>query len=302
MVSVIITTHNRVNLLGRAIKSVLSQTYKDIELIIVSDGSTDGTDEFMKQYESDSIVNYISYYPGRGGNYARNIGIKTAKGEYIAFLDDDDEWLTTKVEKQVKIMNSDPDIGLVYTGTHSIFVDDGIEFNSCPKNQGDLSKKILHHNIIGSTTTVMVRKSVFDKSGLFDETLCAIQDYDLWVRICQSVKVGVISAPMVNYYNYKNTRQISTNLEKYEIEYNYVNQKYDKLIKNNLSILEIKQKLASQKRVLALKALRNGNGREARLFLRRSLKCCFEKRTILYYLLSYFGYNFMLKIRSHRNN
>ena len=181
MVTAIITTHNRKDLLERAILSVLNQTYKDIELIVVSDGSTDGTDEFMQKYESDKRVRYISYYPGRGGNYARNTGIKTAKGEYVAFLDDDDEWLPTKIEKQVVKIESDSSIGLVYTGTHSIYVDDNVEFDSCPSLQGDMSKQILYNNFAGSTTTVMLRKSILDKSGLFDEELSAIQDYDLWM-------------------------------------------------------------------------------------------------------------------------
>lgn len=80
MVSAVITTHNRVNLLGRAIASVLNQTYDDLELIVVSDGSADGTDDFMKRYDENPRVQYISYHPGRGGNYARNTGIKASKG------------------------------------------------------------------------------------------------------------------------------------------------------------------------------------------------------------------------------
>lgn len=300
MVSAIITTHNRVDLLGRAIYSVLNQTYKELELIVVSDGSTDGTDEFMKQYESNNRVNYISYHPGRGGNYARNTGIKAAKGEYVAFLDDDDEWLSTKIEEQVEVMESDLQIGLVYTGTHSVFVDDGISYDSKPTANGDLSKEILLYNMIGSTTTVMVRKTVLEGSGLFDESLGAMQDYDLWVRICQIAKVGVVSTPLVNYYNYVSTGQISANLEKYELAYETLNAKYERLLSEKLAVSELKQKLASQKRALAMKALRNGNGVEARAYFKKSLRCNLELRTILFYLLSFFGHKAMLKIRSHR--
>ena len=115
-ISVVIPTHNRVDLLPRAIKSVLEQTYKDIEIVVVSDGSTDGTDEYMKQYADNPNVKYISYHPGRGGNYARNAGFDAAKGEFVAFLDDDDEWGPTKIEKQVALMEADEEVGLVYTG------------------------------------------------------------------------------------------------------------------------------------------------------------------------------------------
>jgi glycosyltransferase involved in cell wall biosynthesis len=91
-VSVIIPTHNRAKLLERAIKSVLEQTYANFEIIVVSDGSTDETDLIMQKYKNqDARIKYISYYPAKGANHARNIGIKAAEGEYIAFLDDDDE-------------------------------------------------------------------------------------------------------------------------------------------------------------------------------------------------------------------
>ena len=186
MISVVIPTHNRVDLLPRAIRSVQNQTYKDIEIIVVSDGSTDGTDNLMEELsKKDPRIKYISYHPGHNGNYARNQGIMAAHGEYVAFLDDDDEWLPSKLEEQLKIMESDPEIGLVYTGTHSVYVDDGIEYDSYPIYQGDMSKQILYSNYIGSTTTVMLRRQIFEKSGLFDEELPAIQDYDLWIRVCQ---------------------------------------------------------------------------------------------------------------------
>ena len=298
MVTAVITTHNRKELLGRAIQSVLSQTYKDIELVVVSDGSTDGTDEMMKQYEGDDRIKYISYYPGKGGNFARNTGIKAAKGEYVAFLDDDDEWLPTKIEKQLKIMESDPEIGLVYTGTHNIYVDLGITYDSKPVQHGDLSKDILLFNIVGSTTTVMVRKSVLNTSGLFDESLGAMQDYDLWVRVCQVAKVGVVTEPLVNYYNYNNSGQISVNVKKYESAYDKVNQKYELILKDNLSTKEWQHKLAGQKRTLAIKALRNGNGKEARFYFIKSIKCRFEIKTIWLYLSTFFGYSTLLKMRS----
>ena len=116
-ISVIIPTHNRVDLLGRAIRSVQNQTYKNIEIIIVSDGSTDGTDEFVNKLKyTDNRIQFYEYKPSKGSNVARNLGIEKSKGEYIAFLDDDDEWLPTKLEKQLEVFQKDYRIGLVYTG------------------------------------------------------------------------------------------------------------------------------------------------------------------------------------------
>ena len=297
MVSAVITTHNRVDLLGRAIESVLNQTYKELELIVVSDGSTDGTEDFMKQYEADSRISFISYHPARGGNHARNTGIKASKGEYVAFLDDDDEWFPEKIAEQVRVMESDPGIGLVYTGTRSIFVENGVKYDSPQSCQGDLSREILFQNIVGSTTTVMVRKSVLEHSGIFDEDLGAIQDYDLWVRICQVAKVGVVSAPMVNYYNY-GAGQISANLAKYETAYERVNEKYKDLLNEKLTVSERNHKYAGQKRSLAMIALRSGSGRTARAYLRKSLKHRFEPKTLAMYLMTFLGFDTLLKLRS----
>ena len=153
MVSVIITTHNRCNLLERAIQSVLNQIYKDFELIVVADGCTDGTDSLMKKYESEKRIQYIHYSPAKGGNYARNKGVQNSRGEFIAFLDDDDEWLPEKLELQVAKIREDPECVLVYTGIRVVYVNECIEYSSIPKANGDLSKVLLFNNIIGSTST-----------------------------------------------------------------------------------------------------------------------------------------------------
>lgn len=300
MVSVVIPTHNRVDLLPRAIRSVQEQTIKDLEIIVVSDGSTDGTDELMETLKKeDPRINYISYHPGHNGNYARNTGIKASKGEYVAFLDDDDEWLPAKLEEQLKVMESDEEKGLVYTGTHSIYADDGIEYDSFPKLHGDMSKQVLYSNFAGSTTTVMVRKSILDKAGLFDENLPAMQDYDLWIRICQIAKVGVVSTPLVNYYNYNNSGQISANFEKYEFAYTHVNRKYEELFRK-LTPYEMRRKLSGQKISIGKKAFRVGENKLARQYYVESLKICFRRRTLLYYFLSFFNFKFLLKLRSMR--
>src|SRR4030042_587586 len=116
-VSVIITTYNRVHFVCEAIDSVLNQTFKDFEIIVVDDGSTDNTKEALKRYSKN--IFYI-YQSNKGRSQARNTGLKVAKGDYIAFLDDDDIWVPHKLEKQVAFMDSNPNIGLVHTITEVI--------------------------------------------------------------------------------------------------------------------------------------------------------------------------------------
>ena len=114
LVSVVITTKNRKDLLLRAIESVKTQTYSNIEVIVVDDASTDGTKDICERYDGITYI-YISSDESKGGNYARNVGIKQSKGVYIAFLDDDDYWDSSKIEKQLSLI-SDESIGFVYCG------------------------------------------------------------------------------------------------------------------------------------------------------------------------------------------
>ena len=103
-VSIIIPTYNRAHLIGRAIQSVLNQTYQNFEIIVVDDGSTDNTEEMIKEFQKhDKRIKYIRHEKNRGGAAARNTGIKVARGEYIAFQDSDDEWLPEKLEKQMDV-------------------------------------------------------------------------------------------------------------------------------------------------------------------------------------------------------
>lgn len=296
MISAIITTHNRVDLLGRAINSVLSQTYSDIELIVVSDGSTDGTDELMKDYEIDRRIRYINYSPARGGNYARNIGIESANGEYVAFLDDDDEWLPTKIERQVALMEADNEVGLVYTGINCIYVNEGISYPFRPSNRGNLSKTILFENCVGSTSSVMLRRSLC-RACRFDENLQALQDFDLWIEVLQGCKADVVSEPMVNYYNYRNQTQVSSSTAKYIQATEYINKKYATLFEK-LTPREYRLKRVNDIMLLGNKAMRNNAPREARRFFCQAFRKNPSLSPIASWILSFCGYKNMLRLKS----
>ncbi|MDZ5784207.1 glycosyltransferase family 2 protein [Marinococcus luteus] len=301
-VSVVLPTHNRENLISRALESVLCQSYKNLEIIVVSDGSTDQTNSIVNQYKkNDSRIKFISYHPGRGGNYARNIGINAANGKYIAFLDDDDEWFKEKIELQLKEFDKNPNVGLVYTGAQIKYLDSGITYNSFPKKIGDLSNEILIANFIGSTSSVMVQADILNEVGLFDEKLKACQDYDLWIRICNRTEIGAVKLPLIKYYNNNATAQISDDVKKYEEAIIYINEKYKKHY-SNLDKKIIKKQQQSNNLLLANKGLRNNNKKLARKYIWRHFKNKPNMTAIVLYILSYVNYKFILKLKAFKSN
>lgn len=182
-VTVVISTHNRAHLLGRAIRSVLAQTYPDYELLIVEDASTDNTKEVVAGFQ-DKRIRYIRHETNRGGPAARNTGIKAACGRYIALLDDDDEWLPAKLEKQVQKFQQAPDtVGLIYSGAELLDKDGNSIRTDIPTLAGDVRDRLLWGSLFGSVSKALVKKECFDKVGVFDETLTSCQDWDMWMRI-----------------------------------------------------------------------------------------------------------------------
>lgn len=296
MVSIVIPTHNRSELLKRSVRSVLKQTYTDFEIIVISDGSTDNTDIVMEDLcKTDARIHFISYKPSRGGNTARNIGIKESAGKYIAFLDDDDEWLPCKLEKQLRIFESNDEIGLIYTGLNAIYVDEKVKYRIHHSDRGDLSREILKGNMIGSTTTVVMRAEIFKSVGEFDENLFACQDYDLWIRACQITKVGVVEEPCANYYNYKVSGQISCNVAKNEEAYKYINAKYAPLF-SQLAKKEIDKMKVDQKLAFANMAMRSNKKKESRRFILESIMIMLTTKSIVFFVLSFFRYRLLLRL------
>lgn len=216
-VSVVIPTFNRMHTINRAISSVLFQTYYDFELIVVDDGSDDGTEQIVEK-SNDSRLRYIKHSSNEGGSAARNTGIRLAKGKYIAFLDDDDEWLPTKLSKQVSLLSKSPaSIGVVYTGFR-VFTDIGKPVKTIsPAFQGYILDKLIRRNCVGTTSTVLVKKEVFKKVGGFDEKLPSMQDWDMWLRIGKNYEFKYISEPLVNYYTSTKSLTKSTSARVYGI-------------------------------------------------------------------------------------
>ena len=211
-VSVIIPTYNRANLIGKAIKSVLNQTYKDLEVIVVDDGSTDNTEEIVKSF-TDFKIHYICHKHNRGASAARNTGIKASRGEYIAFLDSDDEWLTEKLDKQMKIFVSESsEVGVVYTGDYYVDgKDKKIKKVHIPRKEGYIYEELLAGNYVGTPSALLVKKECFTKIGVFDEDLSGCEDYDMWFRIAKYYKFRYVKDLLVVCLIHDN--QITANSE-----------------------------------------------------------------------------------------
>lgn len=232
LVSAIITTHNRRELLRRAIDSVFCQTYPLIELIVVDDHSDDGTNEICK----DSRINYIyiSKEESRGGNYARNLGIKASKGMYCAFLDDDDYWLPSKIEKQVNLIN-EKGCGLVFCGrTLEIINDDSIKYKDIIPNksqQGNMSKKILY-SICTTTSCMLLRRQLLFQIGLFDEKLRFWQEYEMSIRIAQVSNFCFVNDCLTMYrVDNKDKNRLTNKYYEWRASVRYIHNKHEKLYK-----------------------------------------------------------------------
>jgi glycosyltransferase involved in cell wall biosynthesis len=203
LVSVILPTYNRAPLLRRSIQSVLSQTYSNLELLVVDDCSSDSTQSVVQSFR-DKRIHFLKHEKKQGGAIARNTGIKAAKGAYIAFQDSDDEWLPRKLEKQMKAFEiGQPNLGVVFSNywrinRHRKFyglynVADLLKLT--PEKIHDV---LLEENFVG-TPMAVVRKVCFEKVGLF-EALPRLQEWDLWIRISQHYSFCHINEPLVNVY------------------------------------------------------------------------------------------------------
>jgi len=180
-------------MLKEAIDSVRSQDFVDYEIIVIDDGSTDGTEKLFKDYPE--IIYF--YQSNQGVSRARNQGIKMARGKFICFLDSDDRWLPTKLSHQVKVMEENPEVPLSYTD--EIWIRNGKRVNPKKKHQkysGWIFEKCLSLCII-SPSSVMLKKEVFKTVGVFDESLPVCEDYDLWLRITARFPVFFINKKLI---------------------------------------------------------------------------------------------------------
>ena len=197
-VSVIIPTKNRAHYVSSAIQSVLDQTFRDFEIILVDGASIDNTREVIGKFD-DERISYIREEKDRGASASRNTGIKRSRGRFIAFLDDDDLWMPSKLEKQLNLINKNPNIGVVYTGSWRINNSGKVIGYNFPSLRGNIFPKILKKNYVGGCSMILVRKECLEKVGLFDENLPGGEDFDLWIRLAKHYQFDYVRECLVLY-------------------------------------------------------------------------------------------------------
>ncbi|MCP4050242.1 MAG: glycosyltransferase [bacterium] len=188
-ISVIVPLFNRELHAGRCIQSILNQTLKPEEIIVINDGSTDKSLEVLESFSGQ--IKIINLKKTHGVSYARNKGIKSAKSTWLAFLDSDDEWTSEKLHNQWSYIQKNPFYEVIQS--EEVWIRNGIRVNACKhhqKKQGWIWENCLNRCLI-SPSGILIKKSIFDQFGLFDETLPACEDYDMWLRISRKKVIGL---------------------------------------------------------------------------------------------------------------
>jgi len=290
LVSVILPTFNRASTLPRAIDSVLTQTYANLELIIVDDGSTDNTHELLKKYQKvDKRVKVIYNKQNLGAPLSRNKGIKASNGDYIAFQDSDDEWLKEKLIKEMSVFSNFPKVGLVY----SLPVSNKKRINLFNFNKTrifsstEIQQKILYINTIN--IHVIVKKQLLIKAGLFDIELPRFQDWELWIRLSKLTSFACTNQKMfISYLSYDG---ISTSgLKKYIYATEYI------LSKHKLLFLAYPKAYSKRLLLLGDSYLRQGKSKRGLQLINNSVRIYITIQNLgIYIFIKLFGIKIYLK-------
>lgn len=292
-VSVIIPTYNREQKIQYAIRSVLRQAYQNFEIIIVDDGSTDNTEQLIEDLQKkDSRVKYLKQENSGGTSKPRNLGISKSRGKYLAFLDSDDEWMETKLEKQLELFRNSDDPNLGFVACNAIIINKREESKiySLPKYK-NYFKEFLTRTIITSCSSVVIKKSVINKVGGFDENLKTGVDWEMWIRISKSFNFNFVDEPLIKYYVHKNNISSPSNIAKREKDLRYIFEKYKPYYKKHPLIYSKKLRYDGTRYTLE-----NQTKKAKKYFLKSILIFPLNLKSYLYLLFSLGGYNFYSKL------
>jgi glycosyltransferase involved in cell wall biosynthesis len=284
-VSVIIPTYNRARLLRTAIESARNQTFKDFEIIVSDDKSTDHTREVVESFNGPRIK-YVRNEGRKGPSATRNTAILVSEGDYIAFLDDDDEWLPDKLQMQVELLDSSlSNICGVYSNRLIIDrkADKVLSDDPEPeKYKGNLLFQLMIKSPI-HTSTVIIRKSCLDEIGLFDETISYMEDRDMWIRLSMKWDFEYISKPLTKAYIH-GFAHLSHNLEGQTAGREKLLERYHDLFKKNRKSLGA-QYLCLGAQYCQLRQMKKGRNN----ILKGIIKYPFNKIAYLHLFSSFFG-------------
>ncbi len=286
-VTAVITTHKREpEIVQRALESVLMQTYPEMEVIVVDDSPSDyprrnDVAKLVRSYHKQGVL-YIPHQKCQGACVARNTGLAHATGEFIAFLDDDDQWTPEKISLQLEAFTDDT-IALVYSG--QVVLDESSGNRSVSKTQyhsGQVYEKLIYNNFIGSTSIPLLRTSALRSIGGFDPLMQSSQDYDVWLRLAQAFSVAYVEGALVVYHTHPGER-ISTNFKKKISGLERINEKNQECLK--------KDKRARWIRTVKLVPMYAGDGqlgKALRCWVKVVFTCPGQVKTNLRYLVRAF--------------
>src|SRR5215467_12464584 len=277
-VSVVIPAYNCARYIEEMLESVLNQSYRAEEVIVVDDGSTDGTRSVLEKY--CNLIKYI-HQENAGEPAARNTGIRQASGNCIAFLDADDFWLPDKLKIQMDYLEKHPEVALVYSDM-KIFDETGIVHESVKEwlkmspPSGYIFRELFAETLFGSGT-VIFRKACIDQVGFFDETFLVGSDYEMWLRMARHFKFGYVDKPLLMYRHHATmaTRGLGRALQN---GVPWEGRVIDKLltlypeVEKELGRSAVRRRLARPYLYLGLSSLSHGNHVEARCLFDRSLQ------------------------------
>lgn len=285
-ISIIVPTYKRAHLIGRSISSILAQTYKNYEIIVVNDGPVDGTEEVVKAFHDERII-FIQHSSNKGISTARNTGVQAASGKLIAFLDSDDEWKPEKLEKQVMaFLQADDAVGIVYTERFDTV--DNIHFtipsSIVSKREGNITDILLQGSLI-TLQTAMIKKVCFESAGLFDVNCIVFEDWEIWLRMSRQYKFKYISEPLVIIHSDPTEEHASRNFQHYIGSLEYILQKHKAAFYK-----APKKVLARHYYYLASLLLRGNRKKEARKYLKLAIRTfTTEPKYYIAYILSVIG-------------
>ncbi|MDA2921966.1 glycosyltransferase family 2 protein [Patescibacteria group bacterium AH-259-L07] len=298
LVSIIIPTYNQGDLLPRALRSVLKQTFQDFEIIIVDDGSVDNTKKIVEEFQKkDGRIKYFWQKNSGGAAKPKNVGIRNSLGEYIAILDSDDEWFPQKLENQINLFKTSNNSRLGFVSCNAIYVYEKnkkqIKFK-IPRYKKVL-EKTLADDYMGSGSGMVIKKSVFKNVGLFDENLKSAQDAEMRIRMASKYNFDFVDDFLFKYYIHENSITNKLSLKERERDLDYIFKKHKKYFENNPKIYSNKLRYDGTRYVL------NGDLKQARKSLICSIKLNpLNYRGYIYFFCSFFGtrfYSYLAKVK-----
>lgn len=283
LVSVVIRTYNRAHMIERAVYSVLNQTFGDFEVVVSDDGSTDNTKEIIdKLKEKDKRIRFFSQpHGGRPGRTA-NLGIRNCRTNFIAFLDSDDEWLPTKLQKQYEfIKNTGPETGFVICDT-ILINPDGSQVQKIIDESESFHTSILLKGYL-SPSSMLAKKEVFEKIGPIDENCLIYDDWDMFIKISRHFGFNFINEPLYKYYIHEGNISYNKNYCRHAHDLEYLINKHYPVLVEHPEILEHHYK------TLVKYLVSTGDRKKAKYYLKKNVNLRPSLKNMVILALAYFG-------------